>query len=147
MDPLSLTASIITIVGVGGNFAKMTRRLAIKKHAPGFFLVLQDEITNLRLVVLTIQDIYQASSRNRESQDADINATVTSTLAQAQRTVTEMQSLYDRISAPSSAHSGFTELKKALWLLDSKSARRVREDLRNVRLKLTAILGILNSYV
>ena len=147
MDPLSVTASIITVIGVGGNIAKTIRRLASQKDAPQFVLALNNELADLNLVVLAIQDIYQKQQPNgriRGPQDVDVDHSVTSALTQARQTVTELQVLYDRISAPAPGQSGLG-LRSKLWLLEPRKAKDVQESLRNIRLKLAAVLGILNS--
>ena len=148
MDPLSFTASIITIIGVGGNIAQTINRLASQKGAPDFVLALHNELADLRLVVLTIQDIYERdllSARPRGPHDINSDASVTSALAHAHQKLTEMQRLYDRMSASFSGHNNLTTLKRTLWLLEPRKAKQIQNDLRNTRLKLTAVLGILNS--
>ena len=148
MDPLSITASIIAIIGVGGNIAKTIRRLASQTNAPDFVLALNNELADFNLVVSAIQDIYQkqqSSARPYGPQDVDIDASVTSALTQARQTAMELQTLYRQISIGTSGKSGFASLRTKLWLLEPKKAKEVQDNLRTVRLKLAAVLGILNS--
>ena len=148
MDPLSITASIIAIIGAGGNIAKAIRSLASQSNAPEFVLALNNELVDLDLVVSAIQEIYQkqqSNGRSRGPQDVDINASVTSALTQARQTATELQILYQRISIFAPGKSGLASLRTKLWLLEPRKAQEVQGRLRNVRLKLAAVLGILNS--
>ena len=111
-------------------------------------MALNNELADLRLVVLAIQDIYQKHHLGDQlhgPQDVDIDSSVTSALSQAQETVAEMQTLYDQLSISSSGQTGLANLRKKIWLLEPRKARRVQEDLQNVRLKLATVLGILNS--
>ena len=149
MDPLSFTASIITVVGVGGNIAKTLRYLASQKNAPDFVLLLNNELADLHLIVVAIQDIYQTQQLNRRllgHHNISIDNSIISALTQAQQTVTNLQTLYDRMNA-TSGQRGVANLKTKLWLLEPSKTRKVLEDLRNARLKLAGVLGILNSYV
>ena len=63
MDPLFLTASIIAIAGAGGGAAKAVRKLASLKDAPHLLLALNNEISDLNVVVLAVQDIFQRQQK------------------------------------------------------------------------------------
>ena len=47
MDPLSLTASIVAIIGVGGQAAKAIKKLASVRGAPASILALHNELSDL----------------------------------------------------------------------------------------------------
>ena len=149
MDPLSVTASIIAIIGVSGSIGKTLRKIALQKNAPDFILLLSNELADLHLVVLAIQKIYQKQQLNGQlhsRHNVPVDNSITTALTQAQHTVTILQTLHDCMSA-ASAQGGVANLKTKIWLLEPHKARRVHDDLRNTRLKLIAVLGLLNSYV
>ena len=150
MDPLSVTGSIIAIVTFGGQLAKGIRRLASLRDAPDSPIALNNEITDLNLVVLAIQDIYQrqqtAIGRN-QTHNANVDSSVMSALNQADHIVRELQRLYDRLSRKTSGPGGLTSLNRTTWLLEQKKVKKLQEDLRNARLKLAGALGVLNSSV
>ena len=58
MDPLSLTASILTVLGVSGQAAKALKKLASLKGAPTVVLRLNNELSDLHLLTVAIQDIF-----------------------------------------------------------------------------------------
>ena len=147
MDPMSITASIIAIIGVGGNAAKFIRNLASQKDAPDLILLLNNELADFHLVVLAIHKIYQTQQVNDRVHgfhDGSIENSIISALKQAQQTTKDLQALHDRVSA-TSRQSGVAFLRSKLWLLEPRKAKKVHEDLRSARLKLAAVLGILNS--
>ena len=60
-DPLSLVASIIVVVGMGGQIAKAVKKLASLKGALDSILTLDNEISDLHLVVLAIFQRHRTS--------------------------------------------------------------------------------------
>ena len=151
MDPLSLTASIIAIVGVGGQAAKAVRKLASLKEAPDLLLALNNEISDLSLVVSAIQDVFQRQQSsgvlfpNYRAGELSVDTSVTDTLRQAKEIVSKLEALYDRLNTSASGSSGSTTFNKVTWLREQKRVRQMQKDLRSIRLKLAVVLGILNS--
>ena len=151
MDPLSLIASIIAILGVGGQAAKAVRKLAALKGAPDLVLALNNEISDLHLVVLAIQDVFQRQQNsgrpfpNNQVDEVSVNTSVTNSLRQAKEILIELEALHNRLNTSASGSSGSTTFNKVAWLREQRKVRKAQEDLRNVRLKLAAALGILNS--
>ena len=150
MDPLSLTASIIAIIGVGGQAAKAVRKFASLKDAPDLLLAFNNEISDLHLIVLAIQDVFQRQQISGtpfpgyRAGEASVDASVTNSLRQAKETVFKLEQLYERLNTSASG-SGNTTFDKVIWLREQKRIRKTMEEFRNIRLKLTAALGVLNS--
>lgn len=57
MDPLSFTASLLTVIGLGAQVARTVQRLVALKGAPGVLLALNNEISDLNLVIKAIDDL------------------------------------------------------------------------------------------
>ena len=148
MDPISISASIITVIAAGGQVGKGIRKLASLKDAPEVVLALHNQLTDLNLVLLAIRDVYQrqqTSSIHTQPVDNHVDNSVISGLNQASQTVNDLQTLYDRLNRVASGSGGSKTLGKTIWLLERKKVMRLHEDLRNARLKLATVLGILNS--
>ena len=129
--------------------AKTLRSFASQKDAPDFILLLNNELADLHLVVLAIRNIYQKQQvhdRLYRAHNAPVDNSIASALTQAQQTASELQALYDRMIT-ASGQGEVAKFKTKSWLLESRKVKKVLEDLRNARLKLAAVLGILNSYV
>ncbi|MCJ1241448.1 hypothetical protein MMC14_009453 [Varicellaria rhodocarpa] len=99
MDPLSLTASIIAIFGVGGQIANTLRKLASSRGSSDLLIAINNELSDLHLVVLAIQDVL----RKQQPIQSSINASVTVSIRQAYGKVLELlQALHDRFATVAS---------------------------------------------
>ena len=149
MDPLSLTASIIAIIGVGSQVAKTIKTLTALKDASDLNLALNNEIVDLGLITLAIQDTFQkqriAISPEDRAEDANAYTSIINSLLQAKTKAIELELLHKRLTTTASGSHGSTCVQKFRWLREQERVRRMQEDLRNVRLKLAAALGVLNS--
>ena len=152
MDPLSLTASIIAVLGVGGQAAKGIGKLAATRGTPELVLALNNEISDLQVVVLAIQDIFdrQRSSGvpfpGQRAGDINIDASITSSLKQANDVVTDLEEFYTRLKVSTFGSPGTVTFAKTVWLREQRKIKRMKDDLKSVRLKLTMALGALNAY-
>ena len=144
MDPLSISASIIAIVGAGGETAKILRHLASMKGAPALLLALNNEITDLHLAVRATQDILHTLSAARQGLDVSVRDSVTSSLQLVNGKVIELEALHRRLlrSPPGAVPY---ELNKTVWLREQKRIKRLRDDLRSVRVNLGLPLALLSS--
>ena len=150
MDPLSLTASIIATLGIGGKAAGAINKIAVLKSAPDVVLALNNEITDLRFVVSAIQDTLRRQRDARllsPGNGIGYDASVTNSLQQAMDKVTELESLYNYLQKFVSSPSSFIKFNRIAWLRKQPKIHRMLDDLKSVRLQLVGILVILNLYV
>ena len=153
MDPLSLTAGIIAVLGVGGQVAKGIEKLATARGTPDLVLALNNEISDLQVVVLAIEDLFNKQQTtgipfpgNRTS-EANLDTCITNSLSQASGIVVDLEAFYTRLNVVTSKSTGTINFEKSLWIRKQRKIEKLKEDLRNVRLKLMTALGALNAYV
>ena len=159
-EALSLVASIIAVVGAGGQLAKIVRKLASIKDAPDIVLALHNEITDLHLVVVAIEDVFQKQRTSgipfpgNRAAEIHIDANVTSSLRYAQDKTADLEALYHRLAPSASGSPGSSQIDKKAWLRIQKIVKttwlrermkEVQKDLRSARIRLTTALGMLNS--
>ena len=144
-----MTASIIAIAGAGGAAAKAVRKLASLRDAPDLLLALNNEISDLNLVVLAVQHAFQRQQNSGvhfpgyRAEETVVNISMTDSLKQAKQALSKLEALYTRLTKSASRES--ITFDKVTWLREHKRVGKAQEDLRNVRLKLIAALGVLNS--
>ena len=149
MDPLSLTASIIAILGVSGQVGGVIRKLASVRGAPDILRALNNEITDLRLVVTSIQDAFQRQRTTTlppSVTGSGYHASITSSLQQALDKVHELEALYHRLRPITPNASGLLKLSPVRWAREQSKVLQLRDDLKIVRLQLLGALETLALY-
>ena len=149
MDHLSLTASIIAIIGVSGQATTAIRKIAAVKDAPNLVLALNNEITDLYLVVDAIQRAFRRSQDTALSPSvigSSYHDSVTSSLQSTWEKVQELEEVYNRLKPIAPCASGSLKFNKVVWLREQSKVRRMLDELKIVRLKLAGTLEIMNLY-
>ena len=149
MDPLSLTASIIAVLGVGGQAVKGIAKLASIRGTPELVLALNNEISDLHVVILAIQDVFRqrtASGPGQRAGDINIDTSITNSLRQANDLITNLEIFYNHLKVSSPGPTGTVTYERTVWLREQRRIKRMKEDLKSVRIKLTTSLGALNVY-
>lgn len=152
MDPLSLTVSILTLVGVSAQCAKLLKSVVSLKSARRLIVELDDELCNLRRDVFAIQDLFRGQSKeltlcgNSTSLNDDTIIGVIGCLEKANTLVIEL----DRLLSPLLAlylRSECAAIQKLIrWLREESKLNDIKKDLCNVRIRLNTTIGILDWY-
>lgn len=150
MDPLSLIASIITIVGVGAQTAKLLRKLSTAKNSRPLAKALHNEVSDLQLNVLNIHALFQRS-KECSSQEArapalipGITASVTACLAKINGLAFELEELLRPLLTTTSASDTTSTKIWAYWMRNERCLNRLKEGLHNARIELNTAIGILD---
>lgn len=148
MDPLSLTASILAVVGVGAETVRLLRTLASLKTSPLLALSLNNELNDLRLQVLAIQNLYSRQSFILHStNDVQENGSMASAVNSLQRGKDLVLRL-DRVLGPLLHYmlrSDVTSWKKGMrWGRKEKEIAHLKDEVRDIRSSLSVMLGILD---
>ena len=146
MDPLSLTASIIAIVGVSAQSVKVLRRLISLGDAPLLASALNNELSDLRLNVLAVQELFTRHSSGSEDTALDQNAiiSVVACLKRANTLVVELDCLLSPLLVLLSRPDNAMPKKWIAWMKVESRLKRFVQDLYNVRVALNTALGILD---
>ena len=133
MDPLSVGASVIAVVGATGKVIKEIRRLKAMQDAPKELDDLLADVSHFELVV-------QASKRV----DRNVESELGTLLKTAQDLITEFESLIEyKLTEPGSSN----KVDRWQWIRRSKDVERLRVKLRDVTASIGALVGISTRYV
>ena len=142
MDPLSITAGIIAVVGAGSALATNIRRLASIRGAPQVLLALNNEIVDLQLTVLAVQDVYQAGHVANDN----ATASIASTLLQTKDTLDRLVALAIRVQKPAVEGAEVSlVVNKLAWVREQSRLNKVHTELHDCRQKLISLSGVLTT--
>lgn len=149
MDPLSLTASILTVVGISAQSTKLLKSAIALKDAPRLISDLDQEFSSLRRDVFAIWDLFRRQSKDLTSRidysllGDEILASVVGCLEQAYALVKELErSLTSLLMLLVSDTNTIKKLIK--WMREERRLKELKESLYNVRIKLNTTLGLLD---
>ena len=133
MDPLSIGASVITVVGATGKVIKEIRRLKTLQDAPRELDDLLAEVSQFELVL-------QAIHKAHEEPGSELKEL----LETAQRILVDLESLieYKLTEAGTS-----NKVDRWQWTRSSKEVERLRGQLRIVTANLVALVGVNTRYL
>ena len=143
MDPLSITAGILAVLGAGGEVGKACKKIIDLRHAPDVLIALNNEVTDLHILVGDADEILRQYS---EIGGTDAVPSVTSALERIKATLLRLESLiaYD-LMTPSGSNG--SRLDRSVWLRAESRVQELKDDIRADRVALASALGLLTSYV
>ena len=140
MDPLSLTASIIAVLGAGGTVSKGLQRIRQLKHAPEILLQLNNEITDMNCLVLAVDELFRQCSDPIPATQQEV---ICKSLEQAKTMVLEMEKLieYDLTRETDLG----SEVARLSWIRSSDKLKKTKDGIHRARSNLNAAWTVMSS--
>ena len=144
MDPLSISVAILTILGSGGIVASALKQVT-SKNAPDALLALNNELSDLHLIVLEISQLLQElhESTLLHLRTERLLTSLGPMLGRAKEKLLELESLIQYKLTTPGGPSGEAKLNRLAWVREQNTVLDIREEIRSTRLSLTAMVGIL----
>jgi len=142
MDPLSITASAITVAALANSTCRAFKELrALCKTLPGRLHALSNEATDIKVVLTQVADVFKerASFVGSEQQQTILQL--------LERAEVKLDELHEIIQALISAchNSKFVLLQAHAWRKEQPKLRVLQEDIRTIKCNLNVALGASNS--
>ena len=134
MDPLSLTASIIAILGAGGTISKGLSKIRNLKRAPYIVLQLNNEVTDLHLLIRAVDDLYRRADQSILDAHEHL---VYNALERAKHAVLELEELIEYVLTKES-DSG-KEVNRLGWIRALDRVKEVKNNIHVVRSNLNMV--------
>ena len=140
MDPLSISASVLTIIGTVGELPKLLRKAVNIKNAPDVLLALNNEVSDLHLVVDDANDLLLTSTSSTPPKSLG-NALdhVKSTLLQLEKLVAYELTTFDCAGSP--------RVDKSTFFRQERRLQQLKDDVRADRIALGSALNLFTSII
>ena len=142
MDPLSLTASIITVLGAGGTVAKGLSRIRYLKNAPNTLLQLNNEVTDLLLLIRAVNELY-LQPNDLSTISILQEEVVCNILERAKHAVLELEKLIEYVLTKETSMG--TKVDTLAWSRALDRVKEAKNDIRAARNDLNNVWTALNN--
>ena len=132
MDPLSITASIITLLGTGGIIAKGFRKVRGLKNAPSILLQLNNEVSELTLLVQAVEEVYRWHRTAWASSTQE--AVLCGALERARHVVLDLEKLVENALT-----------RRASWISSFDKIKEMKTTVRATRDELITVWAALSN--
>ena len=140
MEPLSLTAGIIAVLGMTGNVGKGLYKLRQLRKAPEILLQLNNEITDLYLLIRAIDDLYREHNGSTRVPQQEV---VCAVFERTKSAVLELEKVI-AYRLTKETNRG-TDIDLVAWARASDKVNEMKESIRNVRSNLNAVWIEINN--
>jgi hypothetical protein len=145
MDPLSLTASLISIGGLLSAVAKSLKKVQNLYHADREINVLANEISDLQAVLRNVEHAVQDRQQTGVQQHTFPN--LPPNIQAAKDKLLELDTILNYRLIKTTSVDGVIKVDRMKWLKEKTHVMRLQSELRNIRHNLTAQISALHSYV
>ena len=140
-DPLSVIASVISLLDIGTRCATQVQRLLQAfRHAPEELLSLSNEVNDLKVVLSEVERTCQSFQHSNILPYTQTIAALDTQLDRASRKLIELESLIASLYIMSS--SGRAKVDKVAWLSKRTTAKNMQEDWKGIRESIHALLNV-----
>ena len=139
MDPLSITASVLTLLAAANQVAKGLDKLASIKGAPAAVLALNNEVSDLRLVLCEAEPLLQKHGRTAISPVTGDNSLKLS-IDRAKERLMDLESIIgNRLMRRMGTKN------KLGWLYEQDKVQKALGDVHTARENITTMLGVVTT--
>lgn len=142
MDPLSFTASLLTVIGTAGVIGNGLRRIVALRNAPKILLALRYEVANLYCILQAVEHLIK---QHAETAHAGPIECLCSALENSQESLFKLEDLMKE-KLIIEGKDGETRLDRTVWLFSSSKVQDIKDQIRSNRIDLAFALNLLASY-
>ena len=142
MDPLSVTTSILAILGAGGKVGTGLERILALKFASDAMLALNNEVNEMHRIVQDIDDLLRQDLHKSENQSV---SNLADTLAQTKMIALEVDKFiaYELTVVSDDGHN--TRVDRSKFLRSDTKIQELKTRMQSNKSSLSIQLGILNT--
>ena len=147
MDPLSITVSVLTILGAGGSVGKAVQKLVRLRQAPDALLALNNEISDFHIVVSRVESLirlHQSAANTTTTLRESLLGDLGPLLERGKEKLLELANLIEH-TLTSPRPNGEYLVNKIAWSHHQKRVKTLQDDIRSVKTSIVALVSVLAS--
>ena len=143
-DPLSITASVIAVVGAAEGVGKTLNKIRNFRDAPKELLALINDISDLRIV---LGDLESHLTQNAPSIQEEQSEHISTLLNRAKEQLLQLDELVHYRLTRSDSTPQQVKISRQEWAKATSTIKKYRKRLQNTRLNIVAHMLIVNAFV
>ena len=144
MDPLSVSASVLTLLGAGGTLSKLLRKGIDLKNAPDVLRALNDEVSEIQSTVNDVNDLLWTATR--ESNDPPPKSLISS-LSRVKSILLQLESYVSYQLTTFTADGETIRLDKSVYLRAERRLHELKDEIHVSRIALASALSLFASSI
>ena len=144
MDPLSVSASVVALLGAGGTLAKLLRKGIGLKNAPDVLRALNDEVSELQATANDVNDLLWTA--NRDSDDHPPKSLISS-LSRVKSILLQLESYVSYQLTIVTADGEGNRLDKSVYFRAEHRLQEFKDEILTSRIALAAALSLFASSI
>ena len=143
-DPLSITASIIAVVGAAEGVTKTLAKIKSIRNAPDELLPLINEVSDLKIILSDMQNYITQNTQKPQISQQELR-NISTLINRAKEKLLELDQLIQyRLVKPESI-SDQIKVSRREWLRAKSTIEKFRQSLRDIKLNIMAQMMVINS--
>ena len=143
-DPLSIFASVVTVIGAAAGVGKTLSLLRRLKNAPIELLALNNEVSDMRIVFDGLKR-FLGQENSRLQSDEHYLQKLSTLVSRAESQLLELHKLIQHRLVQPTPVSTDLKVSHYQWIRAKPTIDRCRRGLRDIRLNITTLMMTLNT--
>ena len=144
MDPLAVSASVLTLLGAGGTLSKLLRKGIDLKNAPDVLRALNDETFELQSTANDVNDLLWTATRDC---DESPPKSLVSSLNRVKSVLLQLESYISYQLTTFTADGENTRLDKSVYLRAERRLQELKDEIYASRIALASALSLFASSI
>ena len=146
-DPLSITASIIAVLGALDSVGKAIAKVRTLKNSSDDLIALINEVSDYKVVLHDIERHFRNPPQSSDTAAIDQHTHLASLIKRAKDPLLELEQMIEHRFQKTEARDGQVKVSRVEWLRAKSAVERLRQKLRDTRQNIQSYTSLINSYV
>ena len=144
MDPLSISASVVTLLSAGGTLSKLLRKGIGLKNAPDVLRALNDEVSELQSTANDVDDLLRTATRDPDDRPPK---SLTGSLSRVKSGLLQLESYISYQLTTVTDDGESIRLDKSVYVRAERRLQELKDEIHVSRIALASALSLFASSI